>query len=162
MPSITTAATLPGEYDETPRCLPAGMAWPGNVLSSYAAMIRGIGRALLDADAPPVQTLGFRHDFSHSRGGDQPGTLGAGMVDVKVIVGTQPYEDQKAGTSGLRGKVPVFEQEKLSGVSLSRSSPRSPDSGARSSCWGGDGRYFNKKAIQVILTRCRQPPASER
>ncbi|MEZ5838217.1 MAG: alpha-D-glucose phosphate-specific phosphoglucomutase [Geminicoccaceae bacterium] len=72
------------------------------------------------------------------------------MVDVKVV-GTQPYEDQKPGTSGLRKKVPVFEQENylenfVQSIFASLTGFR-----GKVLVLGGDGRYFNKKAIQVIL-----------
>jgi len=66
-------------------------------------------------------------------------------------VSTQPYPDQKPGTSGLRKRVRVFQQanylenfvqsifnslEGLQGATL---------------VVGGDGRYYNRHAVQVIL-----------
>jgi len=66
-------------------------------------------------------------------------------------VSTQPYPDQKPGTSGLRKRVGVFQQanylenfvqsifnslEGLRGATL---------------VLGGDGRYYNRHAVQVIL-----------
>ena len=66
-------------------------------------------------------------------------------------VSTQPYPDQKPGTSGLRKRVSVFQQanylenfvqsifnslEGLQGATL---------------VVGGDGRYYNRHAVQVIL-----------
>jgi len=72
------------------------------------------------------------------------------MMTAREIA-TQPFTDQKPGTSGLRKKVQVFEQphyienfvqsvfdslERLAGATL---------------VVGGDGRYLNDRAIGVIL-----------
>ena len=71
-------------------------------------------------------------------------------MDIKEIP-TQPFDDQRPGTSGLRKKVTVFQQphylenfvqsifdslEGLEGATL---------------VLGGDGRYHNRTAIQTIL-----------
>jgi phosphoglucomutase len=64
---------------------------------------------------------------------------------------TSPFQDQKPGTSGLRKKVTVFQQthylenfvqsvlDVLGGVE------------GRTLVLGGDGRYFNKTALQAII-----------
>ena len=65
-------------------------------------------------------------------------------------VDTQPYPDQKPGTSGLRKKVPVFKQPHY----LENFVQSIFDTvGARGKTFvlGGDGRYFNDRAAQVIL-----------
>lgn len=71
-------------------------------------------------------------------------------------VPTKPFEGQKPGTSGLRKAVKVFSQahytenfiqcvltgglgEALSGSTL---------------VLGGDGRYFSKEAIEIIVRIC--------
>ena len=76
---------------------------------------------------------------------------------------TQPYEGQKPGTSGLRKKVPVFQQPRYvenfvqSIFDAAADDPvvsdaAAPDGAAgRTLVVGGDGRYFNREAIQIIL-----------
>ncbi len=66
-------------------------------------------------------------------------------------VSTQPYNDQKPGTSGLRKKVPVFQQAHYLEnfvQSIFDSIEAPPGS---TIALGGDGRYFNREAIQIIL-----------
>ncbi len=64
---------------------------------------------------------------------------------------TQPFPDQKPGTSGLRKKVPVFKQPHylenfVQSIFDSIAAPK-----GSTLVLGGDGRYYNRPAIQVIL-----------
>ena len=66
-------------------------------------------------------------------------------------IATTPFGDQKPGTSGLRKRVPVFQQAHyLENFVQSIFDSIAAPQGATLTL-GGDGRYHNREAIQVIL-----------
>jgi len=69
------------------------------------------------------------------------------------IVNTKPYDDQKPGTSGLRKKVKVFQQEGYLENFIQATLETQKLQGA-TLILGGDGRYFMTEAIQIILKMC--------
>jgi phosphoglucomutase len=67
------------------------------------------------------------------------------------IVPTTPYSDQQPGTSGLRKKVPVFQQPKYVEnfvQSIFDSIEGIPGS---TLVVGGDGRFYNREAIDTVI-----------
>eukprot|EP00238_Polyblepharides_amylifera_P012424 CAMPEP_0196578810 /NCGR_PEP_ID=MMETSP1081-20130531/7631_1 /TAXON_ID=36882 /ORGANISM="Pyramimonas amylifera, Strain CCMP720" /LENGTH=616 /DNA_ID=CAMNT_0041898139 /DNA_START=774 /DNA_END=2624 /DNA_ORIENTATION=+ len=75
------------------------------------------------------------------------------VLSAVVTVPTTPYEGQKTGTSGLRKKTNVFMQENYLAnwvQCLFNALPQEELAGS-TMVLGGDGRYFNKEAAQIIL-----------
>lgn len=68
-----------------------------------------------------------------------------------VTVTTTPFPGQKPGTSGLRKKVKVFSQPGYLENFVQAIFDNLKDPQGKSLVLGGDGRYFNDVAIQIIL-----------
>lgn len=63
---------------------------------------------------------------------------------------TKPYEGQKPGTSGLRKRVKIFQQEHYT-ENFVQAIFDSIDAKGSTIVIGGDGRYFSPEAVQIIL-----------
>jgi phosphoglucomutase len=64
---------------------------------------------------------------------------------------TQPFAGQRPGTSGLRKKVSVFEQTAYLENFVQALFDVLPDATGQTLVLGGDGRFYNRVAIQTIL-----------
>ncbi|MGH0140904.1 UNVERIFIED_CONTAM: hypothetical protein FKN15_073025 [Acipenser sinensis] len=79
--------------------------------------------------------------------------LGEKMPKI-VTVKTKAYTDQKPGTSGLRKRVTVFQQNQHYAENFIQSIISATDPAERQEgtlVVGGDGRFFMKEAIQLII-----------
>jgi phosphoglucomutase len=68
-----------------------------------------------------------------------------------TTIPTRPFQDQKPGTSGLRKKVAVFQRDHYLENFVQSLFNALGDCQGRVLVLGGDGRYFNREATQVIL-----------
>ncbi|OYQ62032.1 alpha-D-glucose phosphate-specific phosphoglucomutase [Pseudanabaena sp. SR411] len=71
-------------------------------------------------------------------------------MSIKVVT-TSPFSDQKPGTSGLRKKVTVFQTPNYLENFVQSIFDSLEGFQGQTLVVGGDGRYYNRHAIQVIL-----------
>ncbi|WP_371346752.1 alpha-D-glucose phosphate-specific phosphoglucomutase [Ancylobacter sp. IITR112] len=67
------------------------------------------------------------------------------------VVATTPFEGQKPGTSGLRKKVPVFQQPHYIENFVQALFDSLDAFEGETLVIGGDGRFYNREAIQIVL-----------
>jgi phosphoglucomutase len=72
----------------------------------------------------------------------------ASMIET---ITTKPFEGQKPGTSGLRKKVPVFQQPHYAENFIQSIFAALDGYGGKTLVIGGDGRYYNKEVVQTAI-----------
>ncbi|CAM8937453.1 unnamed protein product [Rhodiola kirilowii] len=78
----------------------------------------------------------------------------SGTDDIQIVsIPTKPIEGQKTGTSGLRKKVKVFMQQNYLANWIQALFNSLPEEDFVNGVLvlGGDGRYFNREAAQIII-----------
>ena len=70
---------------------------------------------------------------------------------VTRTIPTRPFSNQRAGTSGLRKRVSVFQQPHYLENFVQSIFDTVGDHDGQNLVVGGDGRYFNRGAIQTVI-----------
>jgi phosphoglucomutase len=116
---------------------------------AYAALYRGLGPAGVQMPAgttggPPMPAA------PATAGQTQANPPGERPMTVNTVP-TKPFEGQKPGTSGLRKKVSVFQQPHYVANFVQAIFNALPEMQGQTLVVGGDGRFYNPEAIQIIL-----------
>ncbi|KAK9914160.1 hypothetical protein M0R45_037953 [Rubus argutus] len=109
--------------------------------------------SLLSSSTLPHLPLRTSHSLTIKAASSSSPTV-AEPKGIKInLVPTKPIEGQKTGTSGLRKKVKLFKQENYLANWIQALFDSLPPEDYKDGLLvlGGDGRYFNREAAQIII-----------
>lgn len=122
----------------------------GEVWLSSRNIFRGEVKVVNNSNEPKVLPPGVYEDAVI----DLTNNAGLGALRP-FLFATTPFNDQKPGTSGLRKKTTVFQKpnylENFVQATFNALQANGTDVSSGALVVGGDGRYFNDTAIQVII-----------
>ncbi|KAK1274289.1 hypothetical protein QJS04_geneDACA022277 [Acorus gramineus] len=127
--------------------------------STMLASSRPTASALLNRRGRPSNGFMRKRQLSLSVRASSPSSSSSSMAvaepeGLKInSVPTKPFEGQRTGTSGLRKKVKVFMQENYLANWIQALFNSLPPEDYKNGVLvlGGDGRYFNQEAAQIII-----------
>ncbi|KDP22352.1 hypothetical protein JCGZ_26183 [Jatropha curcas] len=125
-----------------------------NVFSPQFSSFSLLSSSRLLSPKLPLLKSSFSHSLSIRASSPSSSTTIAEPEGIKInSVPTKPIDGQKTGTSGLRKKVKVFMEENYlaNWIQALFNSLPAEDYKNGLLVLGGDGRYFNKEAAQIII-----------
>src|SRR4028118_607740 len=72
------------------------------------------------------------------------------MLSLSTVP-TRPFSDQKPGTSGLRKRVPIFQQPRYVENFIQSVFDTLPDRAGATLVVGGDGRFLNREVVHTTM-----------
>ena len=141
---IAPAAAKPAAAATTAATCPAGAAAPVTISSLTAGeeLPATARSASADAIRLAVQTATAATAVELSKSTEP---------HVISTIDTKPYSDQRPGTSGLRKKVPHFQQPNYVENFVQSIFDALEGYEGQTLVVGGDGRYFNREVIQTVV-----------
>ena len=98
---------------------------------------------------PAEQYRALYRELAVARGGSAT-SIGRPTMSIRTVA-TKPFPDQKPGTSGLRKKVPVFQQPNYVENFVQAIFDSLEGFAGKALVVGGDGRYYNREVVQTVI-----------